>query len=508
MKAIRNLSIRNKIAGIVVLSTILSLLLGFLLVVRDTTRMLEQDMVSTAEIIASVIGSYSAIAVLFDEAEMAQLTWLQRTPMITAAYIFGRTDLEVNDDEILLDDWPDSRQCTTDFSAGQFDELIPDVDESIYRLFDDFTERAGPESSAPPAFGPARVVGANFIAARAPICHAGVMIGVVYVRIDKELLNERIREFVLYMFALTLALVLAAVVIAFILQNVISAPILRLAEATRHIRRQGDYSLRVEKPGNDEIGTLYDGFNLMLEEIEQRQAELERSNRDLDQFAYVASHDLKAPLRAITNLSVWLEEDLGDTLDDEAREQMRLLRSRVRRMNALIEGILQYSRLGRLGTEGERVDVGKLLHELIPMLEIDSRFEIVIGEPMPVLVTRRLRLEQVFANLITNAVKHHDQDKGRIEILARRDGDTWSFTVTDDGPGIAPEHREKVFMMFQTLRAASDSTESTGLGLSLVKKLVEDEGGVVEIADRAAARGAVVRFSWPAQERMSEDRRE
>jgi len=277
---------------------------------------------------------------------------------------------------------------------------------------------------------------------------------------------------------------------------VISNPILYLAEMAQRISANADYTIRVPKPGNDEIGVLYDGFNDMLEQIQKRQEDLERSNRDLDQFAYVASHDLKAPLRAIATLSGWIEEDLQDKLSPEAADQMRLLRSRVQRMDGLIEGILQYSRVGRLDSHGERVDVDHMLREIVEFLAPPDGFKVEIAPDMPVLVTKRMRLEQVFSNLINNAIKYHDREDGRVDVTVRRAGRFFEFSVADDGPGIAEEHHDKVFMMFQTLQPR-DQVESTGLGLSLVKKLVEEEGGSVSLSSELG-KGATFRFSWPA----------
>jgi signal transduction histidine kinase len=290
-------------------------------------------------------------------------------------------------------------------------------------------------------------------------------------------------------------LIIAGLIFAYLLQGFISEPILELARAARQISDRADYSLRVAKPGQDEIGLLYDGFNAMLAQIQERQQQLERSNRDLDQFAYVASHDLKAPLRAITTLSSWIEEDLAGKLDDEGRRQMELLRSRVRRMDALIDGILHYSRIGRLESRGERVEVARLLAEVIEAIDPPDGFRVEITSDMPVLHTHRLRLEQVFANLISNAIQHHHRIVGRVEVSCRRLGDVHEFTVADDGPGIAREHQARVFMMFQSF-GGNEKGNHTGLGLSLVKKLVEEEGGTI-VLESEPGQGSSFRFTWP-----------
>ena len=228
--------------------------------------------------------------------------------------------------------------------------------------------------------------------------------------------------------------------------------------------------------------------------LTQTNTVLEKRNQELDQFAYIVSHDLKAPLRAIANLSSWIEEDIHDQLDEETRHQMDLLRGRVHRMEDLIDGLLQYSRVGRLKTSKERVNVETLLAEVIDSLAPPTTFTITVTGPMPTLKTERLPLEQVFANLIGNAIKHHDRPDGYIVISAQDRGAFWEFAVADDGPGIAPQDHEKVFAIFQTLEPQA-KVDSTGIGLSLVKKIVESQGGTIHLASQVG-QGAIFRFSW------------
>lgn len=224
--------------------------------------------------------------------------------------------------------------------------------------------------------------------------------------------------------------------------------------------------------------------------------ELERSNRELDQFAYITSHDLKAPLRGIANLAHWLEEDLESVLTDETRHQMTLLQGRVQRMNALIDGILEYSRVGRVSQLREQVEVSVLLSEIVDLLDPQPPFTVTIAPDMPTLLTERLPLQQVFMNLIGNALKHHDRPDGRIHIgVEPRDG-FYEFSVTDDGPGISPRYHDKIFLIFQTLHAR-DQVEGTGVGLALVKKIIEQHGGTITV-ESAEGRGATFRFTWPS----------
>ncbi len=226
---------------------------------------------------------------------------------------------------------------------------------------------------------------------------------------------------------------------------------------------------------------------------------LRKRNQELDQFAYVVSHDLKAPLRAIANLSEWLKEDLSEKLTPDTQRQMELLRGRVHRMEALITGLLQYSRVGRIEGELQVVDVAALLRDIVDSLAPGPGFIIKIGPGMPTLKTEQLPLRQVFANLINNGIKHHhrqpEDPPGQIRISVQEQAEFYQFAVADDGPGIAPEYHNKVFVIFQTLEAR-DKTESTGIGLSLVRKIVESQGGKIWINSQAG-QGTCFYFQWP-----------
>ena len=228
--------------------------------------------------------------------------------------------------------------------------------------------------------------------------------------------------------------------------------------------------------------------------LAQTNVALERRNQELDQFAYVASHDLKAPLRAIANLSQWIEEDIGDQLNEENRHQMQLLRGRVHRLESLIDGLLQYSRVGRVATDSGSVDVNLLLTEVINSIA-PPEFTVTVEAGMPTLLTQKLPLLQVFSNLLSNAIKHHHRPDGKVTISATQQGKFYEFVVADDGPGIAPQYHEKVFSIFQTLEAR-DKVENTGIGLAIVKKIVESQGGRIHL-ESEIGQGATFRFTWP-----------
>lgn len=237
-----------------------------------------------------------------------------------------------------------------------------------------------------------------------------------------------------------------------------------------------------------------------MEQLNQMLAQtatlLEERNRELDQFAHIASHDLKAPLRSISNLAEWIEDDLQGQLPPENQQQLELLRKRVLRMEDLITGLLDYSRVGRTYAAIESVAISSLLEEILDSLDPPAGFAIAIA-PMPTLPARALLLRQVFANLIGNAIKHHDRPDGRITITASDQVDYYEFAVADDGPGIATDYHDRIFVIFQTL-TARDSKENTGVGLSIVKKIVETEGGQIWV-DSKVGQGTTFRFTWLKQ---------
>ncbi len=270
-------------------------------------------------------------------------------------------------------------------------------------------------------------------------------------------------------------------------KRLVSLSTLELEHSNEALNRQVVERLKAEQA----LRTL----NRTLEQrVALRAAEAERRAAELEQFAYVTSHDLKAPLRAIANLATWLADDLNEKLTRETREQLDLMRDRVGRMHGLVEGLLTYSRIGRVDGERERVDTRAMIAELIDSIAPPPGFHIEVAEDLPDMYTDRLQLGQVFSNLIGNSVKHHHKDTGRIAVSGRDQGSHYEFSVRDDGPGIPTEYHEKVFKMFQTLKV-KDYGGDTGIGLALVKKIVEEHGGVIKLVS-AEGKGTTVHFTW------------
>ncbi len=228
-------------------------------------------------------------------------------------------------------------------------------------------------------------------------------------------------------------------------------------------------------------------------------AALEKGNRDLDQFAHVVSHDLKAPLRGIANLAHWIEDDLGDAIADQTREHLRLLRGRVTRLENLIAGILAYSRAGRDLGQASSVAIGTLARECWELLDAPTTATLVTASDLPTLVAHRPQLQQVLMNLLGNAVKYNAGRALRVDVgVAGRHGRYHELYVRDDGIGIAAEFHDRIWGLFQTLERR-DKLESTGIGLSIVRKIVESQGGTTRVESQPGE-GATFFFTWPAEQ--------
>ena len=236
---------------------------------------------------------------------------------------------------------------------------------------------------------------------------------------------------------------------------------------------------------------------------EQRQnqllEQLEKVNKELKDFAYIVSHDLKAPLRGIKTLAGWMLNDYADKMDEDGREQLKLLSSRVDRMHGLIDGILQYSRVGRMEEEEQvEVDLNHLLTDIIDMLAPPENITITVENKLPVIECEQTRITQVFQNLLSNAIKYMDKPEGWIKIGCIEECGCWKFSISDNGPGIEEKYFDKIFQIFQTL-SPRDEYESTGIGLTVIKKIIELYGGRIWVESKIGE-GSTFFLTFPTKE--------
>ena len=217
-------------------------------------------------------------------------------------------------------------------------------------------------------------------------------------------------------------------------------------------------------------------LELLNKDLESTINELQRTNKELQEFAYITAHDLKTPLRGIGTLADWLSTDYADKFDEEGQKQVKMLAERAKRADNLVDSILRYSNAGHDKEEHEQVDLNTALPEIICEIEPPGNIEITVENKLPVLMCQKTHISQIFQNIISNAIKYMDKEKGQIKVGCIDDGDFWKFSIADNGPGIDHKYYKKIFKIFQTL-SPPDETDSTGIGLSVTKKLVKLNGG-------------------------------
>jgi signal transduction histidine kinase len=383
--------------------------------------------------------------------------------------------------------------------------------------------------------------GDGYLTVFRPIVLDGEITGTVCLRSDLNPMYAMLKRNIYIIITVLLFASLIAYLVSTKIQRIISSPILNLADVAKVISEKKDYSTRAVKSSNDEVGLLIDAFNEMLEQIqhrdlelvdakeqlevrveqrtaelttaneqltrevverkkaEERQAELleqlESANKELKDFAYVVSHDLKAPLRGIKTLAQWITTDYADRLDENGRGQLNLLLSRADRMHNLIDGVLQYSRVGRVKENKVQINLNELVSEVIDMVAPPANIVVTIENDLPVIEFERTRIAQVFQNLLSNAVKFMDKPEGQVRIGCVAEDGWWKFSVTDNGPGIEEKYFEKIFQLFQTL-SPRDEVESTGVGLTVVKKIIEMYGGRIWVESKVG-QGSTFLFTLP-----------
>ena len=227
---------------------------------------------------------------------------------------------------------------------------------------------------------------------------------------------------------------------------------------------------------------------------------LEKTNKELDKFAYVVSHDLKSPLRAIGNLTGWIEEDAGHMLPEDVRKNFNLIKERVVRMESLINGILDYSKIAKKHNQVEEQNLNEIIREVKTLVGTDSCCQILVKGNLPIIHADKTKIQQVFMNLISNAIKFNNKSMKIVEISHVEFDDHHQFSISDNGPGIDPRFHEKVFQIFQTINS-KDEFESTGIGLAIVKKIINEQAAQIWIESRPGE-GTTFHFNWPKSNKV------
>lgn len=309
-----------------------------------------------------------------------------------------------------------------------------------------------------------------------------------------RILDQSVQRTRTISFVLTTLSIIVGSIISIFLAYRISTRIMQMVKMANAIAG-GNYEVSTKDSGRDEISNLARSLNNMAQVLKENITLLKRKNQELDQFAHIVSHDLKAPLRGIDNVISWIEEDHISEISPKVKEYIQLIKGRLVRAENLIHGILSYARIGKETQEKEEVDVNQVVDEIGESLMSKSGVKLMVSPKLPKLFTEKVPLEQIFSNLIGNAIKHHDKKNGLIKVYHQEHPQHYEFFVEDNGPGIGKNYHHKIFVIFQTLQER-DAVESTGVGLAIVKKILDDRNQKIHIASDAG-KGAIFSFTWP-----------
>jgi signal transduction histidine kinase len=492
MKFFWKLSLRRKLTAVIVLVSVSALLLacaGFIgFEYYATRKALVHDLTSLTD----VLGFNSRAALRFQDKAAAETTLasMQAKPNIVAASLFT----------------PDRKM----FATWSRNPAQPGADAASL-----------PE-------------GCRFTADRLwmfqPVMHDGEKIGYVCLVSDLREITDRVRLLAGIVCLVLIVAGLAALGLSAKLQSVVTQPILQLAEIARQVSEKKDYSLRAPKACRDEVGALIDSFNEMLDQIErsdgslkaeiaerklaeeklqQFAARLEASNRELTDFAYVASHDLQEPLRKIQAFGDRLHSKFAATLGETGKDYLKRMSDAASRMQTLIIDLLQFSRVTTKAQPFTPVDLNEIARGVLSDLEV--RIEQTKGrvevDHLPQIDADALQMRQLFQNLIGNALKFRKHDTLPVIRItgAMRNGSTpprLELVVADNGIGFEQKHADRIFVIFQRLHGRSEF-EGTGIGLAICKKIVERHGGSIQ-ATSAPGDGATFTISLPVKHKLGD----
>jgi signal transduction histidine kinase len=321
-------------------------------------------------------------------------------------------------------------------------------------------------------------------------------------KIDREEVSEPLTKLRNITILIGLVTVVIFMVLSFLFAAYLALPINAIANTANQIS-EGDLGKRLEVTNSsNELNHLVASFNRMAEHLiiakeglEKKVEQLDRSNEALDRFAYIVSHDLKAPLNAITSLAEFLKSDYEEKLDDEGKQILGMIEQKIVHMHELINGVLEYSRVSAGQCLVERIDINEIVQQVIENIAPSDHIKINTANKLPVLNIERIMILQIFQNLLSNAVKYMNKPSGNITVGSVLENDKIKFFVSDNGPGIPVKYFEKIFEIFNKTHQDSKA-DSTGVGLAIVKKIVEQKGGRIWV-ESEVGKGSVFYFSLP-----------
>jgi signal transduction histidine kinase len=317
---------------------------------------------------------------------------------------------------------------------------------------------------------------------------------------QKEALEKTVDNTRSISFSLTAISVVAGICIAMFIAGYISSRIVKMVKMANDIA-DGNYNVAMPENGRGELNQLAHALNNMAQILHTNISLLKRQRDELDQFAHIASHDIKTPLRGIDNVVTWIEEDHSFDLPPKVREYLALIKGRIVRAENLLKGILDYARIGKESRELEIVDLNEMLNEIVEYVPKRPGIDLRIQPGLPIIRAERVPLLQVFTNLISNAFKYHNKPDGYVKVYYRSNGLYYEFFVEDNGPGIEKNYHDKIFLIFQTLESR-DSFESTGIGLAIIKKILDDRDLKIKVTSEPGV-GSTFSFTWPKNENVN-----
>lgn len=300
----------------------------------------------------------------------------------------------------------------------------------------------------------------------------------------------------------SLILFILLLILSYKISGYIVKPVYEMSETVQRITA-GNLDERVNNQWSNEFGDLAIAFNDMTDQLLKTQhhlhkkiADLDSTNDALNRFAYAVSHDLKSPLNTIHGLIQVIEMEYQDKIKGDGEKYLSLIKSQAENMGSLIKGILEYSKSGDGKGTPQKINQNNLIKEVLGNIVVPDNIKITVHDNFPLLVIDKFQALQVYQNLISNAVKYNDKNKGVVEVGFTHHGSYYTFFVKDNGQGIEAESREKVFDIFQKLKSIK-SSDSTGVGLAIVKKIIENHGGKIWL-ESEVGKGSSFYFTLPS----------